>query len=221
MIERMEDARTPGSGAPAGADMVLWQNRYSPFARKVRVLAHELGLRERIALADTDPHADEALRGANPLCKIPTLVLADGRAMYDSRVICDYLLTLADPTRVAGPSGRATWEVARDHALGDGICDAAVALRGELLRPVAQQSARYVTRQTRAIVAGCDTLAAGVGALRDRLDLGVIAIGCALGYLDLRHPQIDWRSAHAALADWYAGFGDRPSMRSTSATAND
>ncbi len=199
--------------------MILWQNRYSPFARKVLVLAHELGLRERIALVDVDPQADESLRGANPLCKIPTLVLDDGRVLYDSRVICEYLLGLGDASRVAGPSGRESWEVARDHALGDGICDAAVALRGEMLRPAAQQSERYVARQSKAIVAGCDALAANVGALEHRLDLGVIALGCALGYLDLRHPQIDWRSHRGGLADWFADFNARDSMVRTSATA--
>ena len=83
--------------------MILWQNKYSPFARKVLVLAHELGVREQISLQDTDPHSDESLRSANPLCKIPTLILDDGRALYDSRVICEYLLTLGDASRVAGP----------------------------------------------------------------------------------------------------------------------
>lgn len=199
--------------------MILWQNRFSPFARKVLVLAHELGVRERISLRDTDPHSDESLRGANPLCKIPTLVLDDGRVLYDSRVICEYLLTQGDAARVAGPRGRDAWEVSRDHALGDGICDAAVALRGEKLRPAARQSERYIGRQNAAIVAACDALATGVGLLEHRLDIGVIAIACALGYLDLRHPQIDWRSDRAALADWYAAFSARESMELTSATA--
>jgi glutathione S-transferase len=199
--------------------MILWQNRYSPFARKVLVLAHELGVRERITLKDTDPHADESLRGANPLCKIPTLILDDGRVLYDSRVICEYLLTHGDAARVAGPRDREAWEISRDHALGDGICDAAVALRGEKLRPAAQQSERYIGRQNAAILAACDALAAGVGQLGHRIDLGVIAIGCALGYLDLRHPHIDWRRHRAALAEWHAAFSARESMVVTSATA--
>jgi glutathione S-transferase len=199
--------------------MILWQNRYSPFARKVLVLAHELGLRERIALQDTDPHNDESLRSVNPLCKIPTLVLDDGRVLYDSRVICEYLLAQGDASRVAGPPDREAWEISRDHALGDGICDAAVALRGEKLRPVAQQSDRYIARQNAAILAGCDVLAANVGLLAHRLDIGVIAIACALGYLDLRHPQIDWRRDRAALAAWHAAFSTRESMATTSATA--
>jgi glutathione S-transferase len=199
--------------------MILWQNRYSPFARKVLVLAHELGVRERIALRDTDPHSDESLRGANPLCKIPTLVLDDGRVLYDSRVICEYLLTQGDAARVAGPRDRDAWEVSRDHALGDGICDAAVALRGEKLRPDAQQSGRYIARQNAAILAACDALAADVDLLGGRLDIGVIAIGCALGYLDLRHPDIDWRRDRAALADWHADFSARESMVLTSPTA--
>jgi glutathione S-transferase len=199
--------------------MILWQNKYSPFARKVLVLAHELGLRGRILLQDTDPHSDEGLRSANPLCKIPTLVLDDGRFVYDSRVICEYLLTLADASRVAGPADRKAWEVSRDHALGDGICDAAVALRGEKLRPAAQQSDRYIARQNAAILAGCDVLAANVGLLAHRIDIGVIAIGCALGYLDLRHPHIDWRRNRGALAEWHAAFSRRESMVLTSAAA--
>jgi glutathione S-transferase len=199
--------------------MILWQNRYSPFARKVLVLAHELGIRERISLQDTDPHGDESLRSANPLCKIPTLVLDDGRFVYDSRVICEYLLAQGGASRVAGPPDREAWEISRDHALGDGICDAAVALRGEKLRPVAQQSDRYIARQNAAILAGCDVLAANVGLLADRLDIGVIAIACALGYLDLRHPQVEWRRDRAALAVWHATFSTRESMATTSATA--
>jgi glutathione S-transferase len=197
--------------------MILWQNRDSPFARKVLVLAHEVGVRERISLRDTDPHSDESLRGANPLCKIPTLILDDGRVLYDSRVICEYLLTLGDAARVAGPRDREAWEISRDHALGDGICDAAVALRGEKLRPAAQQSERYIIRQSAAILAACDALAAGVGMLEQRIDIGVIAIGCALGYLDLRHPHIDWRRARPALSQWHAAFSARKSMVLTSA----
>lgn len=199
--------------------MILRQNKYSPFARKVLVLAHELGLRERISLQETDPHTDESLRSANPLCKIPTLVLDDGRFVYDSRVICEYLLAQGDPSRVAAPADREPWEIARDHALGDGICDAAVALRGETLRPAAEQSSRYIARQQAAIVAGCDVLAADVGLLEDRGDIGVIAIGCALGYLDLRHPGIGWRSGRESLADWFAAFSTRKSMTLTSAAA--
>ena len=199
--------------------MILWQNKYSPFARKVLVLAHELGVRERISLQDTDPHSDESLRSVNPLCKIPTLILDDGRVLYDSRVICEYLLTQGDASRVAGPPDREAWEISRDHALGDGICDAAVALRGEKLRPAAQQSDRYLARQNAAILAGCDVLAAGVGLLAASVDIGVIAIGCALGYLDLRHPHIDWRRDRAALAEWHAAFSARESMALTFAAA--
>jgi len=199
--------------------MILRQNKYSPFARKVLVLAYELGLRERISVQETDPHTDESLRSVNPLCKIPTLILDDGRALYDSRVICEYLVTLGDAARVAGSPDREAWEISRDHALGDGICDAAVALRGEKLRPAAQQSDRYLARQNAAILAGCDVLAAGVGLLSDRVDIGVIAIGCALGYLDLRHPQIDWRASRAPLAEWFGDFSARKSMVLTSAAA--
>jgi glutathione S-transferase len=199
--------------------MILRQNKYSPFARKVLVFAHELGLRKRISLQETDPQTDESLRSMNPLSKIPTLLLDDGRAVYDSRVICEYLLARGDAARVAAPADREPWEVARDHALGDGLCDAAVALRGETLRRAAEQSARYIVRQQAAIDAGCDVLAAGVDLLADRVDIGVIAIGCALGYIDLRHPGLDWRAGRDALAEWFAAFSTRESMALTSAAA--
>ncbi|MFO1315828.1 MAG: glutathione S-transferase N-terminal domain-containing protein [Burkholderiales bacterium] len=199
--------------------MRLWQSRFSPFARKVLVLAHELGIADRIVAHDTDPHTDEGLRRVNPLCKVPTLVLADGRAVYDSRVICDYLLALGEASRVAGPRDRDSWEIARDHALGDGICDAAVALRGEKLRLPGEQSAHYMDRQRAAILAGCDVLAADVDRLRDRVDIGAIAIACALGYLDLRHPEIDWRRGRGALAQWFVQFAARDSMRATAIAA--
>ncbi len=207
MITGSPPASVPGT-------MLLRSSRFSPFVRKVRVCADELGLTGRIELAECNPHEDESLREVNPLCKVPTLIV-EGVALFDSRVICRVLADIAGNATLVPPPGRDSWPVLRDEALGDGICDAAVALRGEKIRPREAQYARFMARQITAIRAACDMLEPRCDTLEQRLDVGVVAIACALGYLDLRHPELGWRDAHPQLAAWHARFEERASMHLT------
>jgi glutathione S-transferase len=193
--------------------MILRYSRFSPFVRKVRVCAAELGLADAITLHECNPHEDESLRLLNPLCKVPTLVLDNGGTLFDSRVICAYLSHRAGDARIIPASALARITVACDEALGDGISDAAVALRAEKLRPKQRQDPTFVDRQIRAIGAGCDWLEARTPTLQDRLDIGVIAIACALGYLDLRHPELDWRRGRGKLERWHSAFEKQASMQ--------
>ena len=179
--------------------MRLLYNEYSPFARKVRVVA--LVCRAELALVQVNPHVDEWIREHNPLCKIPALVLDDGGTIFDSRVIVEYIVAATgNPTVLPAASRMACL---RQQALGDGICDAAVALRGDLLRPKHEQSATHQERQRRAIAAGIRAA--------ERTDLaltqiGTISLACALGYLDVRHSDMDWRSISPVLGQWHKSF---------------
>ena len=199
--------------------MILWQNKYSPFARKVLVLAHELGVRERISLQDTDPHSDESLRSANPLCKIPTLILDDGRVLYDSRVICEYLLTLGDASRVAGPPDREAWEISRGPCAGRrhlrcrrgaarGEAATGRTAVGPVHRPPERRDPRRLrrARRKRWPARASDRHRRD----RDRLRAGLPRPSPSAHRLAPR-PR--------ALAEWFADFSARQSMALTSAAA--
>jgi glutathione S-transferase len=192
--------------------MLLYFSPTSPYVRKVSVTASELGIaldREAVAV-----HAFPSDYGKiNPVNRIPALRLDDGSMMFDSRVICEYLDTLKG-SRLLPPSGPARWQVLKRQVLGDGILDAAVPRIGEVGRPAAQQSPGRLAEYERSIRQTLDALEAGVGELRG-LDLGTIAVGCGLGYLDFRFPQDQWRNGRPNLAAWYGEFAKRPAMVST------
>lgn len=201
--------------------MKLLTNPASPFGRKVKVAALETGLFERLELHDLQTSAvapDPALLAANPLGKIPCLVLDDGAALYDSRVIAEYLDTLHDGPSLFPAEGR--WRVLRLQALGDGIADAAVLARYEtLLRPEPLRWAAWVEGQLAKSRLALDGLEGEVNLLGERPHIGGIAVACALGYLDLRHPALGWRDGRPGLAGWFERFAARPSMRRTQPTA--
>jgi len=195
----------------------------SPFARKVRIVAIEKGLADRVEFVRivTAPSApDEQLARDNPLAKIPTLVMDDGRSIYDSLVICDYLDSLHTAVKIIPPGGTRRWEVLTVHALGSGMSDAAVLCRYEnVLRPEALRWTDWTAAQTKKIAAGLDWLDSSISVLGDAaaedVDIGQIAVACALGYLDFRFPEFGWRTAHPGLAGWFAAFSARPSMQQT------
>ena len=197
--------------------MKLLYSPASPYARKVLVVAHETGLIDRIAVtaagaSPTGPSAEVAAH--NPLGKIPALVLEDGTALYDSRVICEYLDGLSAGPRLF-PEGGARWDALTRQALADGLLDAALLTRYErVLRPEDKRWEAWDSGQTGKIRSALDrfeTLVAGLPAL----DIGIIAMACALGYLDLRFPDLAWREGRPALASWFAAFERRPSMDAT------
>lgn len=189
----------------------------SPFVRKVLVTLHEtdlLGDVEQVSVTANPMDTDPTLAAANPLGKIPALVREDGPTLYDSRVICRYL----DARAQGGlyPDSR-IWETLTLEATGDGIMDAAVGMIYEKrFRPEALQSADWLAGQWSKVSRALDALnARWISHLQGRLDAGQISVGCALGYLDFRHPDRDWRQGRTALADWEAGFAQRPSMQAT------
>lgn len=196
----------------------LYHSVTSPFVRKVNVLLAESGLADRVTLETVSgtPLATGTLpTHANPLGKVPALELDDGRVLYDSRVICRYLDTLAGGRFY--PSGEALWDVLVLEATADGIMEAGVLMVYEVrLRPEAQRSPDWTQAQWAKIARGLDVLERQwLDALNGPLTMGQIALGAALGYLDFRHAARDWRQGHPGLAAWEAGFAARPSMLAT------
>lgn len=197
---------------------LYWSSR-SPFVRKVMVCAHETGLASRIELARTlvvmsKPNLD--LMRENPLGKIPTLVTDDGRVLHDSLLICEYLDSLHDGPRMFPESGDARWQALSWHALGNGMLDALVLWRNETLKPQAQQGADLLAAfelKTRRAVDALEQEAAPLAATP--FGIGHIAIGVALGYIDFRFPELEWRRGHPKIAAWYETFAQRPSAQQT------
>jgi glutathione S-transferase len=198
--------------------MRLYYSATSPFVRKCLVGAQELGLRGQIELVPAAPHPvdrDRALIVHNPLGKVPTLIADDGAVLYDSRVICDYLNSLGDG-RLVPAQATQRWTVYRDQALADGIMEAAVLVRYETFaRPESLRWKGWIDGQMDKVNCSIKELERRAGSFGERVDLGTIAIGCALGYLDFRFASLSWRSACPQLAAWFARFGERESMLGT------
>ena len=190
----------------------------SPFVRKCLVAAAELGLRERIELVSAAAHPvnrDKNVVAHNPLGKIPTLLADDGSVLYDSRVICEYLNALGDG-HLLPREGKARWSVLAEQALADGICDAAVLTRYETFaRPEPLRWNEWIAGQLEKVISGLDLIEARAAGFADRVDLGTIAFGCALGYLDFRFASLAWRDNRPHAAAWFERFGERPSMIDT------
>jgi glutathione S-transferase len=198
--------------------MKLYHSAASPFVRKINVLLAEAGLSDRVTLEPVsgNPLATGSMPiHANPLGKVPALVLDDGRVLYDSRVICRYLDTLAGGRFY--PQGDGLWDVLVLEATADGIMDAAVQMAYEMrVRPEAVRSPEWIEGQWAKIARALDMLdSQWLAHLDGPLGMGQIAVGAALGYLDLRHSARDWRKGHPRLAAWEAGFAQRPAMQAT------
>ena len=195
--------------------MKLIASPTSPYARKVRIALAEKKI--EYTLVDDSPwSADTTVSDLNPLGKVPVLVLDDGTTLFDSRVIVEYLDTVSPVSRLIPEPSRQRIAVKRWEALADGVCDAAVAIILERKRPARQQSADWIERQRQKVERGVAEFARELGerpwCSGESYSLADIAIGCALGYLDLRHPDIDWRGQHANLARLADKLGKRPSF---------
>jgi len=193
----------------------LYTNPASPFARKCRVIAHELKIKlEEIVVMARD---DESLRRFNPLKKIPILILDDGSALFDSPVICEYLNEFGGGKFFPGMSiwrsvsGR--WKALGLQALCDGIMDAAVGCRYEVLVAEDRRNADHIARHMASVAAGLDALERVT--FSDVPTIGEVSAGCALGYLDFRYPDLNWRDGHPKLAEWFAKFAQYKSMLAT------
>ncbi|OWT53758.1 glutathione S-transferase family protein [Candidimonas nitroreducens] len=198
-----------------------WSPR-SPFVRKVMIVLHETGQAEAVNLVRTpvamsEPNLD--LVPDNPLIKLPTLVLDDGYALYDSRVICEYLAQ-----RVSSPIFPADLDrrirALRQQALGDGFLDALLLFRQERNKPREKQTQAWLDAfalKTDAVLANLDKSFAAQ--TPREFDIGAISIGCALSYLDYRFPDLDWRARAPAAAGWHGqAFMPRPSVVKTEPT---
>jgi len=198
--------------------MKLFYSSTSPFVRKCLVSAHELGMRERLELVPAAAHPvnrDPAVVAHNPLGKIPTLITDSGTALYDSRVICEYLNALARG-HLLPDLGPLRWSVLVDQALADGLMDAAVLTRYEsAARPAALRWTDWITGQLDKVGSGLAELEGRGGPAADRVDIGAIAIGCALGYLDFRFASLGWREKFPKTALWFEIFAKRESMQAT------
>ncbi len=190
----------------------------SPFVRKCLVVAHELGLRERLELVPAAPHPvnrSAAIIAHNPLGKAPTLIGDDGTVIYDSRVICEYLNALGDG-RLIPARGCARWQALVEQSLGDGIMDAAVLARYEAtVRPESVRWSEWTAGQLDKVNCGLAEIERLAPNFAERVDVGTIAVGCALGYLDLRYASLKWREKCPGAAVWFERFGARDSMAAT------
>jgi glutathione S-transferase len=198
--------------------MKLYYSPTSPYVRKCLVAARELDLREKIEFLPAAAHPvdrDRALVAQNPLGKVPTLVTDDGDILYDSRVICDYLNSVGDG-RLVPAQGNLRWSVYRNQALADGMMEAAILVRYEsYARPEPLRWQGWIDGQMDKVICGLDELEQSAGSLGRRVDVGTIAIGCALGYLDFRYASLEWRASYPNLAAWFARFDERESMVGT------
>lgn len=187
----------------------------SPYTRKVLILAHETGLIDKIDIEPTSVWQEtDKIRKDNPLGKIPALVLDDGTCLYDSPVICAWLDTQHDGPKMI-PEGDARWPVELLHALADGMTDAALALRADVMRGRDKEPDFYAERMWETIQTGLDNLEGRVAELEGPVNLGICATAALLGYLDFRFGDRDWRPGRPRLTAWYAEFAKRPSMTNT------
>lgn len=197
--------------------MKLFFSAASPFVRKVMVVAHEVGMADRIekvAAAAHPVNRSAEIRAENPLGQVPTLVLDDGTALFDSRVICEYLDGEAGG-RLFG-QGPARWRALADQALADGLMGAGILTRYEsVVRPEDKRSPEWVGGQMGKITDAIDRFETSLEGAGERVDIGTITIGCALGWMDFRFADLGWRKTHPVCAAWFERFDARPSMAAT------
>ena len=192
----------------------------SPYVRKVRIVMAEKKLDYQLELEDV--WASDRIVASNPLGKVPCLVMEGGEAVFDSRVIVEYVDTLSPVGRLIPERGRERAEVRTWEALADGVLDAAILVRLEQTwsgRGEAQRSTAWMDRQLAKMDAGVKAMAKGLGEKAwcsgTHFSLADIAVGCALAYLDLRFSQIDWRADHANLARLHEKLSLRASFVDT------
>ena len=196
--------------------MKLYYSPTSPYVRKVRVVAIEKGLADRVELVAASPWPDPAAVAAvNPLGKVPALVTDDGLALYDSPVICEYLDVLVPAAPLIPRSGSARWQVLRCQALCDGILDAAVGIVLERRRPEAERSMSSQQRSADAIRRSVVALVTELRPAGAAFDLGQISIAVALGYLEFRLGDLDLGAGLPAIHNWWAAIRERPSLVAT------
>jgi glutathione S-transferase len=194
--------------------MKLYYAATSPYVRKVMACAITRGLERRIKLHPSNPHASPAdLVADNPTSKVPCLITDDGLSLYDSPVICEFLDSLGEAPPLFPGSSAARWRALKYQAMGDGILDAAVPCRGELQRPKESARDAAIARYKAAMFRTVDALEADPP--HRHIDVGSLAVACALGYLDFRYASDPWRPGHPKLTAWFEEFARNPGIAQT------
>ena len=200
--------------------MKLRYTAASPFSRKVLVVAHECGLAGLIEKVPADlEHPEGDLANDNPLGKVPTLVLDDGTALIESSLICEWLEAEGNGALIPREA-KARTAALQLQALGDGIGEAAICVQRERNRTGPQHSDQVEARWQRKFDRAMDLLESDFDRrMAGAPNIGHVAIACALGWVDFRMTNMDWRAKHPKLARWYAEFARRPSMAATAPPA--
>jgi len=200
--------------------MKLFYAPQSPFARKVRAAAIELGLEERIQLEYAEvvpgrPNTEYA-RSRNPLRRVPALLTDSGETIFDSTVICEYLDALAGGGMLIPQDARHRWRVLTNHALAQGMCESVILIRYETwLRPEAARWPAWVDDHWDKINSGLDWFEHNESELNEPINLAHLALGCLLGYVDFRRPHNGWRERFSNINAWFARLEQRPSFART------
>ena len=198
--------------------MKLLGSLTSPFVRKVRVVMAEKKLDYELVLENVWS-AETRIHEFNPLGKVPCLVIDDGTCLFDSRVIVEYLDTLSPVGRLLPQGNRDRIATRHWEAIADGLLDAGVAIVAEGRRPEHLQSTDWVNRQAGKIIAALHTMEGDVAphhfCMGVNFSLADVAVGCALGYLDFRMPELNWRATHPNLAGLFERLSARPSFAGT------
>ena len=199
--------------------MKLYGSLTSPYARKVRIVLIEKGLNYDMAVEGPADAAGNVVR-LNPLRAIPVMERDDGEVYFESLVICEYLDSLSDQPRLYPASGEPRWQALRWNALGQGMMEATVARFVELRKPAEKQDAATAGKHEARIAASMayanERVPAGGFIQGSGIGIADIALGTALGYVDLRYAH-DWRSQYPRLAAWFAPIHARPSFTETQA----
>jgi glutathione S-transferase len=198
--------------------MKLIASLRSPFVRKVRIVMAEKKIDYELVLEDV--WADSTtIQQFNPLGKVPCLMMDDGGAMFDSRVIAEYLDVLTPVGKLLPTGGRDRAEVKCWEALADGLLDAAILVFREKQRPTRQQSPEWIRRQWSKVEAALHAMAVGLGeksyCVGNHYSLADVAVGCALGWLDFRFPETDWREPYPELERLFDKLSERQSFKDT------
>ncbi len=196
--------------------MILYSSPSSPYARKIRAALQELGAQKRVRVVDVDTRDPQSgLWQASPAGRIPVLVV-EGVTIHDSPVILQWVDATFGP-RLLPASGPARWDALTREATGDGLTDTLVPMRMEVLRPAQEQSRTFLEKSRDRVLRILDGMEYDAARFPpvDAVDVGALGVACALGYLEFRFPDIEWRPARPALAGWYEAFSQRASMRLT------
>jgi glutathione S-transferase len=189
----------------------------SPYTRKVRIVLAEKKIDCDMQIVDVNP-VDNPVNPHNPLGKVPTLLLDDGTALYDSRVIVDFLDSVSPISRLIPETTRDRVAVRRWEALADGVLDAGILWRYESVRDKAEQSKSWQHKQIARMQRGMEQISKEIGAFchGERYSLADIAVGCCLGWLDFRKPGgIDWRGEYEPVTRHYDKMMERPAFADT------